>query len=684
MVEMKAIFTTFFIILLTTIICFSQGTKGVQNLSVTKLPSVEKRWAIIIGVNNYGLQGAVNDAKALKDVLIKYAGFPEKQVILLTTDNPNNPPTRRNIILELNKLSRKIEPDGFLLFAFSGHGKTINDKGFLIPADGEWSDNTNLLEQLSINVNEIKRAIEEMKVKQVLMLIDACRDRIEAGQKGNDSEPLTDAINRGFSFYEANKSVEAFVTFYASRIGEYAYEYFDSETNQTRGYFSKAIEEALSGKANIANDKGEITLSALVKFVQENVPKRSYQNNGKRQTPFKNSNDGFNENELILAVVRETVNLEAQSNVKLSLKTEEQIFWEDVNRIGTISAYEKYLKEFPSGQFHRTARLKIGDLKWQSIKLAAKSTLKYDFVGGVSEDFILVQMREKFGFIDKEGKVIIPIKFDEAKPFSEGLAVVGINKGEVDCGGDLIPNISYGYINKSGKIVIPAIYTYANDFSQGLAGVANMGFGFINKSNYKIIPLKYDFWLGDCIEPSLPESSFKFNLAPIAKDITNGNVKEATKYGFIDKKNKIVVPLEYDSVNNFSDGLALVLKERKFGFIDEFGRIRIQLQFDDASSFAEKLAFVKKDQKWHIIDLLGTVLKTLDSNYDNIMGFSNGMAQVSYKGKIGFINKIGVEVIPVKYDEIWSYAHEANGFIGVILNGKKGFVDIYGNEYFDF
>src|SRR5436190_1551824 len=72
---------------------------------VKVLPSKEKRWALIVGIDEYekdvsSLKGAVNDARALRDVLIKQAGFPENQIILLTTDatTRDQQPTRTNIL----------------------------------------------------------------------------------------------------------------------------------------------------------------------------------------------------------------------------------------------------------------------------------------------------------------------------------------------------------------------------------------------------------------------------------------------------------------------------------------------------------------------------------------------------------------------------------------------------------
>ena len=68
-----------------------QDGRGAGLRPISSLPSKETRWALIIGVDSYAkdispLYGSVNDAKALKEILIKHAGFPEPQVILMTTD----------------------------------------------------------------------------------------------------------------------------------------------------------------------------------------------------------------------------------------------------------------------------------------------------------------------------------------------------------------------------------------------------------------------------------------------------------------------------------------------------------------------------------------------------------------------------------------------------------------------
>lgn len=69
------------------------------------------------------------------------------------------------------------------------------------------------------------------------------------------------------------------------------------------------------------------------------------------------------------------------------------------------------------------------------------------------------------GYIDEKGKIAIPLKFEWANDFSEGLAVVKI-WDETS-----VFYWRFGYIDKSGHIVIPPIYDYAEEFRNGRAKV---------------------------------------------------------------------------------------------------------------------------------------------------------------------------------------------------------------------
>ena len=64
---------------------------------------------------------------------------------------------------------------------------------------------------------------------------------------------------------------------------------------------------------------------------------------------------------------------------------------------------------------------------------------------------------------------------------------------------------------------------------------------------------------------------------------------------------------EYDFVDSFSERLARVVKNGKYGFVDKKGKIVIPLKYDNAGSFSEGLAWVEKDGKEGFVDKKGKV-----------------------------------------------------------------------------
>lgn len=83
----------------------------------------------------------------------------------------------------------------------------------------------------------------------------------------------------------------------------------------------------------------------------------------------------------------------------------------------------------------------------------------------------------KMGYINKKGKVVIPIKYDEAYIFQEGMAWVKI-KGK------------YGFIDTNGRGIIKVKYDYASSFYNGLAYVEKNGKAYyINKKGKIVIKL---------------------------------------------------------------------------------------------------------------------------------------------------------------------------------------------------
>ncbi|GHV42636.1 hypothetical protein FACS189490_12010 [Clostridia bacterium] len=168
---------------------------------------------------------------------------------------------------------------------------------------------------------------------------------------------------------------------------------------------------------------------------------------------------------------------------------------------------------------------------------------------------------DKYGYIDKTGKVVIDFLYDEARPFDGGLAPVvksPSQSGYIDKSGkfydyswkgELVDGLSvvmkddkWGFIDKTGSLVIPLTYSFAYDFNDGFALVeTDKGkWCFINSTGKVVINFK-DEWerFGE---------RFSQGLARIG-------VRGSGSCFYIDKSGKIVLSdLPYGRTTEFSEG----------------------------------------------------------------------------------------------------------------------------------
>src|SRR5258708_22029150 len=330
-----------------------------QGDQISALPVSAKRWALVIGVDKYTdpqispLKGSDNDARLIANALVRYAGFPQDQVILLSTDQPaERQPTRVNILRRLSNLSTAVPKDGLLLVSFAGHGMERSGQAFLLPSDAQISDQISFLEETAISMNRVKERIKETGVSQVVVLLDACRN--DPGGRAAAINPPSSSYTNAFNFDVRNRGVQAFATVYATCIGQRAYEY----TEKKQGYFSWAVVEGLKGGA--ANDKGEVTLSQLVKYVQDTVPKRLAIDLGstKQQRPFAMI-EGYRADELVVAVTNSAANTANNSTPNVSMVDPAAIelsFWETIKNSNNPDHFKAYLDKYPYVQFAALAK----------------------------------------------------------------------------------------------------------------------------------------------------------------------------------------------------------------------------------------------------------------------------------------------------------------------------------------
>lgn len=276
-------------------------------------------------------------------------------------------------------------------------------------------------------------------------------------------------------------------------------------------------------------------------------------------------------------------------------------------------------------------------------------------------DRFLIEEDGKFGYINHLGEVVITPQFEKASTsFSEGLANVKV-------GG------RWGFINEEGKFVINPQFEHkyrgsdhAYNFSDGMAQVEYDGkWGYIDKEGILVVSPQFDF-----------TEDYTEGLAVVLKDFLND------KWGYIDKEGNYAINPQFDLAAAFSEGLAEVLIGDKCGFIDKDGKYVINPQFDFVGSFMEDLAWVSIGDKFGFINKEGKYVVT--PQFDNVSDCYEDLIAVEIGDKWGFINREGKWVINPQFDEVSAFSE---GLATVDVGGKYGYIDKEGkyviNPQFD-
>lgn len=156
-------------------------------------------------------------------------------------------------------------------------------------------------------------------------------------------------------------------------------------------------------------------------------------------------------------------------------------------------------------------------------------------------------------------------------------------------------------------------------------------------------------------------------------------VKQNGKYGCINRKGQFVIQPRWDWVLYDSyRKLILVESDSNFGYVNNRDKIVIPIQYKEAALFQDGLAAVSNGKKYGFINRSGDTI--IPFVYDDVdFGFSEGLSDVSIGDCEGYINKKGEIVIPIKYH--WCYPFKSGYAQLSTLSGDEYFVDKKGNLF---
>lgn len=115
-----------------------------------------------------------------------------------------------------------------------------------------------------------------------------------------------------------------------------------------------------------------------------------------------------------------------------------------------------------------------------------------------------------------------------------------------------------------------------------------------------------------------------------------------------------------------------VMENGKYGYIDKSGKVVIQPQYENTMGFNEGLAATKLGGKYGYIDVKGKW--TIKPQFDFTYMFSDGLAMVEIDKKSAWIDKTGKIVIQPQAFEKTAMGFK-EGRLAVKKDGKWGYID---------
>jgi hypothetical protein len=233
-----------------------------------------------------------------------------------------------------------------------------------------------------------------------------------------------------------------------------------------------------------------------------------------------------------------------------------------------------------------------------------------------------------YGYLNKQGKEVIPLKFESATDFNEGKAVVKLPDGKyelIDQNGKTLQSFSssfvgnyseglmafqqenggkFGYMNEQGEVVIEPSFSGAQAFKNGSAVVNTdetfFRYGLIDKTG------KYVY------EPGYNDISLLGeNRVALGKAIDEKIPFAGSKYAIADGNGKILTGFKYVNIQDYKEGYASASDTKNTFFIDKNGQIAQNLPIVKGSgtlSFEGALIKANIDMRLRYYNVKGTLV----------------------------------------------------------------------------
>ena len=253
-----------------------------------------------------------------------------------------------------------------------------------------------------------------------------------------------------------------------------------------------------------------------------------------------------------------------------------------------------------------------------------------------SSGLINVCKDDKWGCLDLEGNMVIPLMYDWIFPFGkDAMDSTGAKR-----------NGKWGIIDRKGNDIIPCVYDNEIVFKKDIAVVSIDGkTGMIDKEGKAIVPCQYSYFKPFILSPKLIK------------------IMESNKWGIIDEKGNTVIPPTYDGFDEIYNDFVVVKQEGRYGLVNLRGEIIIPIEYNkidkschNSSCFCvdpkSEIFAVYINKKWQYI--IANNDNRNNTRYDWVSGpWRNGEYIVKIDKNFGIVNRLGEMIVPMTYSKIY-------------------------------
>jgi hypothetical protein len=317
-------------------------------------------------------------------------------------------------------------------------------------------------------------------------------------------------------------------------------------------------------------------------------------------------------------------------------------------------------------------------------------SIKFAGIKEFSENCAEVICGSKHGFINKQGKLVVPAKYDWVDKFYEGRAWVVINEGK---------STRFGSVDTTGNEIWMKTYSNMGSFNDTYRTVGTFtGIGAILKNGVEAVPPSFgeiDYRTGGYFSAK-GNVSGKYSLWKNGKQLSQEKYDEISYpqegifkvrrddlYGYIDSSGAEIIPVKYQVAADPNGGVILVYYGGSSGAYDIRGKLIVPFGDMRPGEFRNGFSSVQKDGHYALVNNDGKLLTSFKYDAPIIMNVygKDTLGCVKVDKKYGLITSRGSEYTFIYYD-VCPYTQQ--GLIVARCNGKSGVMNKHGDTVLPF